>query len=156
MSSENRKIIEETTNFSITDSLKNGVDYASSILNSGNKWLKENDPFKFPAAEAYSVFDEPSPWDKHSYTVSPSPDPDRWRWSAPSTSSTYSSSIGQNPYSSSTLSSLSSDSVVNRPFAGNPNPSGQVFTNPGTEYKYCRLESYWEDEWVCTNICMVY
>jgi len=41
--------------------------------------------------------------------------------------------------------------VVNRPFVGNPNPSGQVFTNLGNEYKYCRLESYWEYDRVCSN-----
>ncbi|RST70940.1 hypothetical protein [Candidatus Aquarickettsia rohweri] len=53
MSYDNSKI-EVGTNRSITDSLKNGVDYAISILNSANKWL--NDPFKFPVAEADSVF----------------------------------------------------------------------------------------------------
>lgn len=110
--------------------------------------VKRNDPLKLPVAEAYSIFDEPSPWDRPSH-LKPEPYPSHnYNPGGPSqissTSSTYSSS-------SSTLSSLSSDSVVNRPFVGNPNPSGQVFTNSGNEYKYCRLESYWEYERVCSN-----
>ena len=63
-SSNNKKISKETISLSITEKLKHGVDYASSILNSVNEWLKENDPLKgyalppltFPAAEA-SVWD---------------------------------------------------------------------------------------------------
>ncbi len=59
-SSNNKKISEETISLSITEKLKHGVDYASSILNSANEWLKENDPLKgyalppltFPVAEA--------------------------------------------------------------------------------------------------------
>jgi hypothetical protein len=163
ISNDNKKINEETTNFSITDSLKNGVDYASSILNSANEWLKENDPLKLPEVEAYSIFDESNKLLDPRGTEKNRPPPINWdpypsvnyNLGGPSqissTSSTYSSSIGENHYSSSTLSSLSSDSVVNRPFVGNPNPSGQVFTNPGNEYKYCRTEQYWENEWVCTN-----
>jgi hypothetical protein len=45
-SSNNKKISEETISLSITEKLKHGVDYASSILNSANEWLKENDPLK--------------------------------------------------------------------------------------------------------------
>ena len=41
ISSNNKKISEETISLSITEKLKHGVDYASSILNSANEWLKE-------------------------------------------------------------------------------------------------------------------
>ena len=54
ISSDNKKTSEKAISLSITESLKNGIDSASSALSSLNEWLKENDPFSLPVAEAKS------------------------------------------------------------------------------------------------------